>query len=227
MLIRTDDGVYMSLHEAALVDYSCMSLNYEEQGNLFRSHLTPDATGNMAYMQTPCNTPWRTITVTADAREILASRLTLNLNEPCKIADVSWIKPVKYMGVWWEMITGKSQWSYTNDFPSVKLGYDDYSKAKPHGQHGATNQNVRKYIDFAARHGFDAILVEGWNIISESAKKVTFSPACSVCKLLPICKVCAASAILETGNNHDAPQYLCQSAQALHNILQQSANGEG
>ncbi|MBQ5513230.1 MAG: glycoside hydrolase family 97 catalytic domain-containing protein, partial [Bacteroidales bacterium] len=110
------------------------------------------------------NTPWRTITVTADARDILASRLTLNLNEPCKIADVSWIKPVKYMGVWWEMITGKSQWSYTNDFSSVKLGYDDYSKAKPHGQHGATNQNVRKYIDFAARHGFDAVLVEGWNI---------------------------------------------------------------
>ena len=164
MLIRTDDGVYMSLHEAALVDYSCMSLNYDEKNNLFRSHLTPDATGNMAYMQTPCNTPWRTITVTADARDILASRLTLNLNEPCKIADVSWIKPVKYMGVWWEMITGKSQWSYTNDFSSVKLGYDDYSKAKPHGQHGATNQNVRKYIDFAARHGFDAVLVEGWNI---------------------------------------------------------------
>ncbi|MCR5455076.1 MAG: glycoside hydrolase family 97 N-terminal domain-containing protein, partial [Bacteroidales bacterium] len=164
ILIKNTDNVYMSIHEAALVDYSCMSLDFDEKTNRFLSHLTPDATGNMAYMQTPCHTPWRTITVTADAREILASRLTLNLNEPCKIADVSWIKPCKYMGVWWEMITGKSQWSYTNDFQNIKLGVDDYSKAKTHGKHGANNQNVRKYIDFAARHGFDAILVEGWNI---------------------------------------------------------------
>ena len=164
ILLRTDNGIYMSIHEAALVDYSCMSLNYDEKYNMFVSHLTPDAKGNMAYMQTPCNTPWRTITVVDDARKILASRLTLNLNEPCKYDDVSWIKPCKYVGVWWEMITGMSQWSYTNDFPNVKIEVDDYKKAKPHGHHGATNQNVRKYIDFAAQHGFDAVLVEGWNI---------------------------------------------------------------
>ena len=164
MLLKTSNGTFMSIHEAALVDYSCMSLDYNEKENTFTSHLTPDAVGNMAYMQTPCNTPWRTITVVDDARKILASRLTLNLNDPCKYDDVSWIKPCKYMGVWWEMITGMSQWSYTNDLPNVNIDKDDFSKAKSHGHHGANNKNVRKYIDFAAKHGFDAILVEGWNI---------------------------------------------------------------
>ena len=140
-----------------------MSLNLDDKNLVFESWLTPDAIGNKGYMQTPCNSPWRTIMVSDDAREILASRLTLNLNEPCKIKDTSWIKPVKYIGVWWEMITGKSTWSYTDDFYSVKLGETDYSKAKPNGKHAANNEKVRRYIDFAARHGFDQVLVEGWN----------------------------------------------------------------
>jgi hypothetical protein len=131
---------------------------------VFESWLTPDAQGNMAHMQTPCQTPWRTIMVSDDARDILASNLILNLNEPCKLEDTSWIKPVKYVGVWWEMINGKKQWSYTNDVPSVHLGTTDYTKVKPHGQHAANNDNVHRYIDFAAQHGFDQVLVEGWNI---------------------------------------------------------------
>lgn len=162
--MKTDDGLYINLHEAALINYSCMHLELDDKNFIFESHLTPNAQGDMVYMQAPCNTPWRTIIVSDDARDILASDITLNLNEPCKYEDTSWIKPVKYMGVWWEMITGKSEWSYTNDLPSVKLGMTDYSKVKPHGRHGATNENVRKYIDYAAKHGFDAVLVEGWNV---------------------------------------------------------------
>ncbi len=162
--MKTKDGVYINLHEAALVDYSCMHLDLDDKNFVFTSQLTPDAQGNMAHMQTPCSTPWRTIIVSDDARDILASNLILNLNEPCRLTDTSWIKPVKYVGVWWEMITGKGQWSYTNDLPSVKIGETDYTKVKPHGKHSANNENVRKYIDFAARHGFDQVLVEGWNI---------------------------------------------------------------
>ncbi|MBB4037152.1 hypothetical protein GGR21_003067 [Dysgonomonas hofstadii] len=162
--LKTDDGIYINIHEAALIDYSCMHLNLDDKNFIFESWLTPDANGNKGNMQAPCNTPWRTVIVSDDARDILASNITLNLNEPCKIKDTSWIKPTKYVGVWWEMITGKSEWSYTYDLPSVQLGITDYSKVKPHGRHGATTENVKKYIDFAAAHGFDAVLVEGWNI---------------------------------------------------------------
>ena len=161
--MKTDDGIYINLHEAALMNYACMHLNLDDKNLIFESWLTPDAMGAKGYMQSPCNSPWRTIIVSNDARDILASRITLNLNEPCKIEDTSWIKPCKYIGVWWEMITGKSDWSYTHDFPSIHLGVTDYTKAKPHGRHAATTANVKKYIDFASEHGFDGVLVEGWN----------------------------------------------------------------
>ena len=162
--MKTAEGLYLNLHEAALVDYSCMHLNLDDQRMVFESWLTPDAQGNKGYLQAPCKTPWRTIMVSDDARQILASNLILNLNEPCKYADTSWIKPVKYVGVWWEMIAGGKPWSYTFDLPSVKLGETDYSRVKPNGIHPANNENVKKYIDFAAQHGFDQVLVEGWNV---------------------------------------------------------------
>ena len=161
--MKTAYGLYINLHEAALVDYSCMHLNLDDKNLIFESWLTPDAVGDKGYMQAPCKSPWRTVIVSDDARDILASKLTLNLNEPCAYEDVSWIKPVKYVGVWWEMIAGKSTWAYTDDLPSVKLGETDYSKTKPNGRHGANNENVKRYIDFAAAHGFDQVLVEGWN----------------------------------------------------------------
>ena len=161
--LTTDQGLYMNIHEAALVDYACMHLNLDDKNFVFESFLNPDATGAKGYLQAPMHTPWRTIIVSDDARDILASRMTLNLNDPCKIEDTSWIRPIKYVGVWWEMITGKSQWSYTWDLPSVQLGVTDYTKVKPHGHHGATTENVKKYIDFASENGFDAVLVEGWN----------------------------------------------------------------
>lgn len=164
LMMKSDDELYINLHEAALVDYPCMSLNLDDQTLTFQSWLTPDAQGKKGYMQTPCHTPWRTVIVSDDARRILASHLTLNLNEPCKLDDVSWIRPVKYIGVWWEMISGKSTWAYTNDLPSVHLGVTDYTKMKPNGTHAANNEKVRRYIDFAAKHGFDQVLVEGWNI---------------------------------------------------------------
>lgn len=163
LMMKTDDGLYINLHEAALVEYSCMHLNLNDTTFVFESHLTPDAQGRKGYLQTPCVSPWRTIIVSDDARDILLSRITLNLNEPCKLEDTSWIKPVKYVGVWWEMITGKSTWAYC-DLPGVKLGITDYTKVKPNGKHGANNENVKKHIDFAAEHGFDQVLVEGWNI---------------------------------------------------------------
>ena len=161
--MKTSDGLYINLHEAALVDYSCMHLNLDDKNLVFESWLTPDAVGDKGYMQAPCKSPWRTVIVSDDARDILASKLTLNLNEPCAYEDVSWIKPVKYVGVWWEMIAGKSTWAYTDELPSVKLGETDYSKTKPNGRHGANNENVKRYIDFAAANGFDQVLVEGWN----------------------------------------------------------------
>ena len=162
--LKTDDGLYINLHEAALVNYPAMHLNLDDKNMVFRSWLTPDAQGIKGYLQTPCQSPWRTIMITDDARKVLSSHLILNLNEPCKIKDTSWIHPTKYVGVWWEMISGKGDWAYTSQFPSVKLGLTDYAKAKPSGRHSANNENVRRYIDFAAQHGFDGVLVEGWNI---------------------------------------------------------------
>ena len=162
--MKTDEGLYINLHEAALVDYSCMHLNLDDKNLVFESWLTPDADGFKGRLQTPCHSPWRTVMVSDDACDILSSHLILNLNESCKIEDTSWIKPVKYMGVWWEMIAGGKPWSYTNDIPSVKLGETDYRKVKSNGNHPANTRNVKKYIDFAAKHGFDQLLVEGWNV---------------------------------------------------------------
>ncbi|WP_321519553.1 glycoside hydrolase family 97 protein [uncultured Bacteroides sp.] len=162
LMMKSKDGLYINIHEAALVDYSCMHLNLDDKNMIFESWLTPDAIGDKGYLQTPCQSPWRTIIVSDDARDILASKTILNLNDPCKYADTSWIKPVKYVGVWWEMITGKSTWAY-NDLPAVKLGITDYSRTTPNGKHGANTAHVKEYIDFAAKHGFDAVLVEGWN----------------------------------------------------------------
>ena len=163
LMMKTADGIYINLHEAALINYSLMNLNLDDKNMIFESWLTPDARGDKGHIQSPSNTPWRTIIVSDDAREILSSKMTLNLNDPCKIEDTSWIKPVKYVGVWWEMITGKSSWSYTNDFPAIQLGITDYTKAKPNSTHAANTAHVKEYIDFAAKHGFDGVLVEGWN----------------------------------------------------------------
>ncbi len=176
--LKTDDGLYINIHEAAVLDFPTMNLDltYNEEVNRLKVHLTPDATGYVGRLPSPCYSPWRTVQVCDKATDVLRSRLILNLNEPCALEDVSWIHPVKYMGVWWEMISDHSTWGYTNDFPSVRLPGDpslppslqgaitDYTKAKPHGRHGANNANVRRYIDFAAKHGFDALLIEGWNI---------------------------------------------------------------
>ena len=164
LIMKTKDGLYINLHEAALVDYALMNLNLDDKNFIFQSWLTPDAKGDKGYLYTPTKTPWRTVMVSDDARNILASRLILNLNDPCALADTSWIKPVKYIGVWWEMITGKSSWAYTDDLPTIKLDEVDYTKVKPNGTHAANNDKVRRYIDFAAQHGFDQVLVEGWNV---------------------------------------------------------------
>lgn len=163
LIMKTSEGVYINLHEAALLNYACMHLEYDDKNMVFTSWLTPDAVGDKGYIQAPSVSPWRTIIVSDDARDILSSKITYNLNEPSKIPETSWIKPTKYIGVWWQMITGKSSWSYTNDYPSIQLGSTDYNKAKPNNTHGANTANVKKYIDFAALHGFDAVLVEGWN----------------------------------------------------------------
>ncbi|MBU0697207.1 MAG: glycoside hydrolase family 97 protein, partial [Bacteroidetes bacterium] len=164
LMMKTNEGLYINIDEAALIDYSCMHLNLDDKNMIFESWLTPDAKGDKGYIQAPSTSPWRTVIVSDDARDILATKMIYNLNEPCKIENTSWIKPMKYMGVWWEMITGKSTWAYTDDFSTVRIGQTDYSKAKPNGKHGATTANVKKYIDFAAANGFDAVLVEGWNI---------------------------------------------------------------
>ncbi|MGD9929744.1 MAG: glycoside hydrolase family 97 protein [Mangrovibacterium sp.] len=162
LMLKTDDGIYINLHEAALINYACMHLDLDDENLVFSSHLTPDARGEKGYMQAPCTTPWRTVIVSDKAGDILLSHITLNLNEPCKIEDTSWIKPMKYIGVWWEMITGKSSWAYA-DLPSVQLGVTDYSKVSPNGKHAANTAHVKEYIDFAVLHGFDGVLVEGWN----------------------------------------------------------------
>ncbi len=161
LMLKSSDGLYINLHEAALIDYSTMSLDLDDKNMVFESHLTPDAIGDKGYLQAPTQTPWRTVIVSDKAADILASKLVLNLNEPTKYKDVSWIKPVKYVGVWWEMITGKSTWAYTDE--KIQFGVTDYKKVKPNGKHGANTAHVKEYIDFAAKHGFDAVLVEGWN----------------------------------------------------------------
>ena len=164
LLLKTGNGLWINIHEAALINYSCMHLDLDDKRFVFRSHLTPDIDGTKGHIQTDAVSPWRVIMVGETAKDILASRIVLNLNEPCKIEDTSWIKPMKYVGVWWEMITGKGDWSYTWDFPSIHIGKTDYSTAKPHGRHSANTANVKRYIDFAAKYGFDGVLVEGWNI---------------------------------------------------------------
>ena len=161
--MRTDEGLYINLHEAALLDYPCMHLELDPKTFTFTSHLTPDAQGWKGRMQTPCNTPWRTVQVAPSATAQLASRLILNLNDPCVYENTDWIKPVKYIGIWWEMISGKGSWQYTKDYNSVQLGKTDYASATPYHRHSANNEKVRRYIDFAAEHGFDQVLVEGWN----------------------------------------------------------------
>lgn len=163
LMLKTENGLYINLHEAALINYSTMHLNLDDKNMVFQSWLTPDANGDKGHIQAPFNTPWRTIIVSNDARDILDSKITLNLNEPSKIENTDWIKPMKYIGVWWELITGKSSWAYTNDFPSIQLGVTDYASAKPNSTHGANTAHVKSYIDFAAEHGFDGVLVEGWN----------------------------------------------------------------
>lgn len=164
LMLKSNDGLYISIHEAALINYSTMNLNLDDKNMILESWLTPDAKGDKGYMQSPATSPWRTVIVSDDARDILASKMTLNLNEPSKIEDTSWIKTSKYVGVWWEMITGKSSWAYTDELPSVKLGVTDYTKVKPNGKHAANTAHVKEYIDFAAKHGFDGVLVEGWNV---------------------------------------------------------------
>jgi hypothetical protein len=164
LMMKTADGLYINIHEAALIDYSCMHLNLDDKNMVFESWLTPDAIGDKGYLLAPTTSPWRTVMVSDDAKDIIASKMIYNLNEPCKIEDTSWIKPTKYMGVWWEMITGKSSWAYTDDYSAVKIDQLDYTKVKPNGKHGATTENVKKYIDFASTNGFDALLVEGWNV---------------------------------------------------------------
>lgn len=163
LMLKSNDGLYINIHEAALINYSCMSLNLDDKNFILESFLTPDAIGDKGYMQTPCQSPWRTVIVSDKATDILESKLILNLNDPCKYTDVSWIKPIKYVGVWWEMITGRSTWAYTN-LDNVKLDQIDYSKTQPNGKHAANTAHVKEYIDFAAKNGFDAVLVEGWNI---------------------------------------------------------------
>ena len=161
--MKTAEGLYLNIHEAACVNYPTMHLNLDDKTMVFESHLTPDAQGYKGFIQTPFNTPWRTVLVSDDARDMLSKKLTLNLNEPCKIEDTSWIHPTKYCGVWWSMIVGKQSWSYTNELPSVHLGVTDYRKCRPNGTHAANNEEVKRYIDFAAENGLDQVLVEGWN----------------------------------------------------------------
>jgi hypothetical protein len=163
LMMKSDDGLYINLHEAALADYPAMDLQLDKNSYTFKSFLVPDAVGNKAYLQTPCTSPWRTVIVSPDAGGILASKIILNLNEPCKLKDVSWIKPVKYVGIWWPMHVGTASWNYS-DTNNIKLNTSDWKSLKPNGRHGATTENTKKYIDFAAKNGFDGVLVEGWNV---------------------------------------------------------------
>ena len=163
MLLKTGDGVYVNMHEAALDGYPAMLLDVDTENYDMTSHLVPDRLGVRAYLQLPFNTPWRTRIISDDARDILASQLVLNLNEPCAIEDTSWIKPMKFVGVWWEMFTGNQKtWAYSDDH-LARPGETDYTKLTPNGRHPANTENVKKYIDFAAENGIDGVLVEGWN----------------------------------------------------------------
>lgn len=162
--LKGDNGLYVNIHEAALIDFPAINVELDDKTYVLKTELTPDAQGNRGHIAAPFNTPWRTIITSKDAREILASKLTYNLNEPCAYEDTSWIKPTKYMGVWWEMITGKGSWAYSDEVPFTKLGVTDFQNAKPNGKHSANNERVKYYIDYAAKHGFDAVLVEGWNV---------------------------------------------------------------
>ncbi len=163
LMMKTDDGLYIQHSRSALIDYSAMNLVIDQKTFKLTSHLVPDKLGNKAYLQTPCKTPWRTIIVAEKAADILASKLILNLNEPSKIEETSWIKPTKYIGIWWEMHIGKSSWNYA-DVNNVKLANTDWASLKPNGKHGATTERTKQYIDFAAKHGLDGVLVEGWNV---------------------------------------------------------------
>jgi len=163
LMMKSKDGLYINIHEAALINYSAMNVMLDDTNYVLTTYLTPNARGNKAYLQAPCVTPWRTVVVSDKAGDILLSRLILNLNEPTKFQDTSWIKPTKFVGVWWEMITGKSTWAYS-DTSNVQLGVTDFTKLQPNGRHGANTQNVKKYIDFASANGIGAVLVEGWNV---------------------------------------------------------------
>lgn len=163
LMIKTDDKVYINIHEAALIDYPAMYLKVDKKNYVLSTHLCPDAYGNKAYVQTPFNTPWRTLIISDKAEKILESKIILNLNEPTKFEDVSWIKPKKYVGIWWSLHVGKESWNYA-DIDNVRIDQVDWKSLKPNGRHGATTENAKRYIDFAAKHGFDAILIEGWNI---------------------------------------------------------------
>lgn len=163
LMMKSSDGLYINIFEAALANYPAMNVLVDQKNFVLLSKLVPDAVGNKAYMQTPCSTPWRTVIVSNKAADILASKMILNLNEPSKLSDVSWIHPVKYVGIWWEMHVGKSSWNYS-DVNNVKISGTDWKSLKPNGRHGATTENTKRYIDFAAKHRFDGVLVEGWNI---------------------------------------------------------------
>ncbi|MGM9787790.1 MAG: glycoside hydrolase family 97 protein [Candidatus Cryptobacteroides sp.] len=163
VMLRGDNGLYVNIHEAALIDYPAMELNVDENNFVFSSNLVPNKNGEKAFKMAPCNTPWRTVIVSDKATDILASRLIYNLNDPCKIEDTSWIHPVKYVGVWWEYFVGIGKtWNYSW-YRSAVPGVTDYNTLEPTGKHGATTENVKKYIDFAAENGFGGVLVEGWN----------------------------------------------------------------
>lgn len=163
LMMKSEDGIYLNIHEAALVDYAGMLLNVDDKQFKLSAHLTPDKLGKKGYLQLPVLSPWRTVIVSDDARDILASQLIYNLNEPCQYEDTSWIRPMKFVGVWWEMFTGEGKtWAYS-DFYQAKPGITDYAKLNPNGHHPANTAHVKEYIDFASAHGIDGILVEGWN----------------------------------------------------------------
>ncbi|WP_426492195.1 glycoside hydrolase family 97 protein [Hymenobacter sp. 102] len=163
LMLKADNGLYVNIHEAALVNYPAMMLDVNPATYGLRSHLVPAATGAAAYLQAPEHTPWRTIVVSDKAPEVLASKLILNLNEPTQLPTTSWIKPQKFVGVWWEMHVNKASWNYA-DTSNIKLAGTDWSRLRPNGRHGANTANVKRYIDFAAQNGLQSVLVEGWNV---------------------------------------------------------------
>lgn len=163
LMLKTSGSLYINIHEAALVNYPAMNLEVEKSSFKLKTHLVPDAFGNKAYLQTPFTTPWRTILVSNKAGDLLASKTILNLNEPSRIENTEWIKPTKYVGIWWEMHVGTATWNYSDE-GNFTLQGTDWKALKPNGRHAANTTNTKRYIDFAASHGFDAVLVEGWNV---------------------------------------------------------------